>query len=454
MTDGPRSLQLLFFAVDWFAEYLARAPAGCFAPQIQYALAVSGGADSTFLLRVFAAAHQAGAIIRAPLVFHLHHGLRDSADRDLEFTGDLARTLDLPFYYERADVARFARRSGLGVEAAGRRLRYRALGRLLAPYPAACAATAHHANDYLESVLLHLIRGGGEGALATLPLLGQVEGVWTLRPLVYLDAATIRALLAAGAQPFVEDPSNKSDAYLRNRLRAGAASELLREGLDPVKLWRNFHGRAELDLAALARLGAGAADPLEPTAAWPDYVYLDRRLLFGVLAEDRKRCLDTALRRLGLAPADERVLAELERRITAGRSVLRYERPEWRLWSDERGPIWLFRADASALAPPEIRLSANDPTRALIRFNRMEREYDLDSRERVAQFQPGLRCLLPAGGSTLLSDVLQQAGLPGPVRRNLPLILGPDGRRVRRICFSFWEGGKDREFPTTPRGAE
>jgi tRNA(Ile)-lysidine synthase len=444
----------LFFVVDWLAQYLARAPAGCFAPQVQYALAASGGADSTFLLRVFAAAFQAGAIPRAPLVFHLHHGLRASADRDLEFTGDLARSLDLPFYYERTDVARFARRSGLGVEAAGRRLRYRGLARLLAPFSAACAVTAHHANDYLESLLIHLIRGGGEGALATLPLFSQVEGVWTLRPLVYFDGATIRSLLAAGGQAWVEDPTNQSDEYLRNRLRAGPASELLQEGLDPVKLWRNFHGRSELDLAGLARLGEYAQDPLDAPGARPDYLYLDRRLIFGALAEDRKRCLDPALRRLGLAPTDERVLAEIERRTAAGRTRLVYERPEWKLWSDGRGPLWLFRADARALAPPEILPRSGDSSRVRVRFNRQEREYDLGPEETFAQFRPGLRCPLPGGGSSLLSDVLQRAGLPGPVRRNLPLILGADGERVRRVCFSFWEGGRDREFPPTVRRAE
>lgn len=439
--------------MDWFAEYLARAPAGCFAPRIQFALAVSGGADSTFLLRVYAAAFQAGALERAPLVFHLQHGLRDSAERDLEFTGDLARSLDLPFYYERSDVARFAQRSGLGVEAAGRRLRYRALARLLAPFNACCAATAHHANDYLESVLLHFIRGGGEGALGTLPLFGQVEGVWTLRPLVFFDATTIRALLAAGGQAYMDDPTNQSDAYLRNRLRAGPASELLREGLDPVKFWRNFHGPAGLDLAALARLGA-EADPGALPEARPEYVYLDRRLLFGVMAGDRKRILDAALRRLGLAPADERVLAELERRTAAGRMRLVYERPEWRLWSDERGPVWLFRADARAFAPAAVQGLSDDGSRVRICFNGQEREYNLEPQETVVQFQPGLRCGLPGGGSRLLSDVLQTAGVPGPVRRTLPVILAADGLSVRRICFSFWEGGKDREFPPASRRAE
>ncbi len=442
--------------MDWLAEYLARAPAGCIAPQVQYALAVSGGADSVFLLRVYAAAFQAGALKRAPLVFHLHHGLRDSANRDLEFTGDLARALDLPFYYEKADVARFARRTGLGVEAAGRRLRYRALARLLAPFTAACAATAHHANDYLESILIHLIRGGGEAALATLPVFGQVERVWTLRPLVFLDSATIRALLAAGGQDFVEDPSNQNDVYLRNRLRAGPASELLREGLDPVKLWRNFHGRSDLDLAALARLGAAgrAAGPVAPGAGKLDHLYIDRRLLFGVVAEDLKRSLDAGLRRLGLAPTDQRTLAELDRRIAgSGQACLRYERPEWRLWSDARGPIWLFRADARALAPPETAPSTGRSPGVCVRYNGIEREYNLEPGESVAAFRPGLRGALAGGGSALVSDLLQQAGVPGPVRKRLPLILGADGGSVRRICFSFWENGKDREFPAGRSGA-
>lgn len=80
---------------------------------------------------------------------------------------------------------------------------------------AARIATAHHADDNLETFLLRLLRGGGLRGLSGIPpVRGQI-----VRPMLTLSRAQIEAYLEAHALPFVEDESNADTAYLRNYLR-------------------------------------------------------------------------------------------------------------------------------------------------------------------------------------------------------------------------------------------
>ena len=116
-------------------------------------LAVSGGRDSMLLCYVMAALWQAGHLQHAPRVFHLDHGLREESAADREFVGTAARVLDLPYSSTVRNVKSFARRTGASLEAAGRTLRYRLLERLRAWADGSWIVTAHHADDYVESLL-------------------------------------------------------------------------------------------------------------------------------------------------------------------------------------------------------------------------------------------------------------------------------------------------------------
>ena len=129
--------------------------------------AVSGGRDSVCLLHYLAAiAPQRGFTVAAG---HLNHQMRPEARRDEDFVRELCRTLGVAFYTEAAPVYETAARWGLGVEETGRRLRYEFLFRTADAIGADRIATAHHAQDQAETVLLNLLRGTGPEGLGGIP---------------------------------------------------------------------------------------------------------------------------------------------------------------------------------------------------------------------------------------------------------------------------------------------
>ena len=179
--------------------------------------AVSGGADSMYLL---CALRELGYAVAAA---HFDHGLRGTeSDRDAAFVEDHCRKNAIPFRSEKGDVAAFAAREKLGVEAAARALRYAFLERAADELGAAVIATAHTADDNAETVLLHLARGTGLKGLGGIPpRRGRI-----VRPMLGVTEKEVRAWLAERGVPYVEDSTNGTDDYARNRVRHQAVPAL------------------------------------------------------------------------------------------------------------------------------------------------------------------------------------------------------------------------------------
>ena len=170
-------------------------------------VALSGGADSVALLRALLAL---GYPVHA---FHLNHCLRGAeSDRDEAFCRALCEKLHVPLTVERIDVGAQARAAGEGVEAMARRIRYE---RLATAAQGGKIATAHTADDNLETMLFHLVRGTGPRGLAGIP---PVRGN-IIRPLIGVERAQVEAYLAEIGQDYVTDSTNADEVYTRNRIR-------------------------------------------------------------------------------------------------------------------------------------------------------------------------------------------------------------------------------------------
>ena len=171
---------------------------------------LSGGADSVALVRALCAL---GYEVHA---FHLNHCLRGAeSDRDEAFVRALCDRLGLALTVRRADVGQAARETGESVETAARRLRYAAFDRAADKVGAARIATAHTADDNLETMLFHLIRGTGTRGLAGIPpVRGRI-----VRPLLDVTREEVEAYLAELGQDYVTDSSNLCAGYTRNRIR-------------------------------------------------------------------------------------------------------------------------------------------------------------------------------------------------------------------------------------------
>ena len=175
-------------------------------------VAVSGGRDSVCLLHYLARLGTARGFSVAAA--HLDHGQRPTAARDVAFVQSLCRTLDVPCHVGRADVPALARELGVGVEEAGRRARYEFLERTADEIGAARIATAHHAGDQAETVLLHLLRGAGTRGLRGIPpVRGRV-----VRPLLQTTRAEIEAYLEKNHLGHIEDETNADTTLRRTRM--------------------------------------------------------------------------------------------------------------------------------------------------------------------------------------------------------------------------------------------
>ena len=174
-------------------------------------VAVSGGRDSVCLLHYLAAMPRDFTVAAA----HLDHGQRPTAGRDVAFVEELCRSLDVPLTVERADVPALARERGVGLEEAGRMARYDFFRRTADRLGAQRIATAHHAADQAETVVLNLVRGTGMQGLAGIPpVRGRI-----VRPLLETSRQDIETYLEIHRLSHVEDETNRDTALRRNLLR-------------------------------------------------------------------------------------------------------------------------------------------------------------------------------------------------------------------------------------------
>ncbi len=186
-----------------------------FPPRGSIVVAVSGGADSLCLLHVLD--RLCGAGKRYPdlrlHVAHLNHKLRGEAGtEDAAYVARIASAWGLPVTTGEIDVPALAREERRSLEDAARTARYRFLREVAQGQP---IAVGHHADDQVETLLLHWLRGSGlEGMVGMLPRQQDI-----IRPLLEVSHAETLAYCQEHGLVPLEDTSNSDPRFLRNRIR-------------------------------------------------------------------------------------------------------------------------------------------------------------------------------------------------------------------------------------------
>ena len=181
-------------------------------PKTPVLLALSGGADSRLLLDRLAKGSKRWGF---PLLLaHVHHGIRgESADRDADFCRALAEQYGLPIEVLFSNVPALAKAHGRGIEEEAREVRYAFFEELMRARNIPLLATAHQADDLLETMLFRIARGTGTAGLcAILPARRFANGFVT-RPLLGLSAKEVRGACRAEGLKFTEDETNADPAY-------------------------------------------------------------------------------------------------------------------------------------------------------------------------------------------------------------------------------------------------
>lgn len=238
-TDFPHSIE------DFIRRHELLAHGGL------YIVALSGGADSVAMLLVLTSLGY--RVEAAHCNFHLRGA---ESDRDEAFCTALCDSLGVPIHRAHFDTVAYARLHKQSIEMAARELRYHYFRQLCHDIGASGVCVAHHQDDQVETILLHLIRGTGlKGLVGMKPRNGLV-----LRPMLGVSRQQILKYLAGRQQDYVTDSTNLEDDVQRNQIR-----------LDIMPLLRKVNPAVSANIIAMsdyvAEAGALLDDHLRLLAA-------------------------------------------------------------------------------------------------------------------------------------------------------------------------------------------
>jgi len=183
------------------------------APEARIGVAVSGGPDSMALLLLASAARP--GLVEAATVDHL---LRPESAAEAEMVARVCKRLQVP---HATLTAQWSPKPTSAIQERARDERYRLLGAWLAERSLDALATAHHADDQTETLVMRLNRGAGVRGLAAIRPSGRVPGTRLplLRPLLGWRRSELEQVCAAAGIEPVTDPSNQDVQFERVRVR-------------------------------------------------------------------------------------------------------------------------------------------------------------------------------------------------------------------------------------------
>ena len=394
-------------------------------------VAFSGGPDSTALLTALASwAPERGLRLEGA---HLDHGLDPDSARRADRARSVARQLAVPLICERLEESL---PRGESLEAWARQRRYAFLVRCARERALGAIATAHHADDQAETLILRLAQGSGLVGLAGIRRWhGKV-----VRPFLDLRRQELSAFVEASGLVPVDDPTNCDLDRPRNRVRHLLIPRLATGGPDVVPKLSEVARRVEavvgrIDRRLVQRLGV---------ATIRGGARLDRRAFEALPEELLPLALALLARRAGATyPAATSVRRELLRQLAGGGQVGCDVAGDWRLEADGRELRWLglepsmgrfaytgelpgvveipelalqFRLERTAIAPW---MFEGRPDRAAL-----DGEMAEGTRVTIRNRRPGDR-IQPLGrpGGRRLKELLIDHRIPRRQRDRLPLLL-------------------------------
>ena len=408
----------------WTDRWLQLARAAGLSPSEPVALALSGGADSVFLLHVLAQAKPRPKV----LAVHVDHGLRGSeSEEDAAFCARLCAKLSIPFARRRVELD-----PGANLEARAREARYRALADEARAAGLRTIVTGHHEDDVLETLLQRWMRGTdlpGLAGLRSRNVLGAGrDALQVVRPLRSMRREEVRRLLRDAGLGWREDSSNADPRFTRNRVRGGLLPEIEKAcGPDGLERLRDFAGaveRLEEELAGrTAHLSWSRPShaPAVRSAQGPNSGTLERETLRNLAAPLQRRALWRLLSEGTGHPPSRALLGQLEEDLAADRTTRRTLPGGWTLHLRREDLLLTPPDGGTAQAPERIAderaggLSPREPE-----FARADDGRDVRATDRTPSRDAGRPQPAPEGGPPREGLRLD---LPGQVRL-------PDGRAL------------------------
>ena len=182
----------------------------------KYLVAVSGGVDSVVLLNLLVSLYKTSS--HEFVVAHFDHGIRPDSANDAKFVAGLAKSYGLDYVTERSALG-----TGASEEVA-RNVRYEFLRRVRNQNNLDGIVTAHHQDDLIETIFLHIMRGTGRHGLDPMSRTGDI-----VRPLLQTSKKDILDYAHKNNLVWHEDSTNTDESYARNALRQVLTNKMTTE---------------------------------------------------------------------------------------------------------------------------------------------------------------------------------------------------------------------------------
>ena len=270
-------------------------------------IAVSGGPDSLALL-LLAAAARPGQVEAATV----DHALRPGSRAEAEQVAAICAARAIPHAIL---TARWTVPPVGNIQARARAERYALLGDWAQARVLAAVATAHHADDQAETLLMRLARGSGVAGLAAArPRRPLADAVELIRPLLGWRKADLAAIVAEAGLTPIDDPANRDPRHDRSRMRAILATA---DWADPLRLAATAAHLRDADDALDWAMGPLLADRLTDQDG---SIILDAS---GLPREVQRRLMVAAFTRLAApTPRGPECMAALDRLLAGTTSTL------------------------------------------------------------------------------------------------------------------------------------
>ena len=435
-------------------------------PETLLVAGISGGPDSLCLLDMLCR-------VGVPVVAaHFDHGLRPESAREACMVEAEAKRRGVKYILGRENVRETALVEGLSIEEAARQARYRFLFSQARSLEAGAVAVAHHADDQVETVLMHLLRGSGLSGLKGMTS-RVILPVWDaeiplVRPLLNMWRAEVLSYCAEHGLDPVYDESNSDPQYFRNRLR----HEL-------IPVLESYNPRFKEGVLRMSNILAGDYEALQEAvqAAWKDcvvrkeegYLVLDLKMLRDFSSGLRKNIIRAGIAHLRPAlrdidyemvkraesfalqpPASKQtqlagqIWLEVEGEVLIiARDLAEVRHPEWPgtdpqsellLMVPSRIPLeggWLLVIESGTAEELDRgRLARSGADEAWLDADKLELPLKLRTYKSGDRFQPfGM-----GGHSMKLSDFWINERLPRRARERWPLVCS--GEKIAWVCGS------------------
>ena len=420
-------------------------------------IGLSGGPDSLCLADMM---EKIGIQV---LVMHINHGIRPEADDAEVSVRNLSQRRWWKLFSTRVDCVKYAVNNKLSLESAARELRYKALFTYAIENQLDAVMTAHSADDQVETILMHLMRGSGMAGLVgmryrtlpnpwstTIPLMRPFLGFWRREILDYCHQEGLNPIM---------DPSNLENQFLRNRIR----NELL-------PLMETYNPKVKNHIWSMANTISEDNNELECLVnnAWMNCVEWERRGGIAINLEKLSNQSLAIIRRLirkvlrVIKPEHEEgfSLADVERMMDFIQQPTQTRQMEWiaGLWVSMESKLLIIYDPLLLIDPICPRISSNlelfldipgridletgwaleavwlekkDMPIEMIRENPFRAILSGDQLQlplRVRGYQPGdqFEPLGMPGKYLNLGDFFTNARIPKRVRYNIPLVINRD----------------------------